>query len=112
FGNENFDVFCSGLERNGGRETIAQSISQASPKAPERTNAVRHPYWRASGTIIKGAATPPSVPPLNDNAMARARRLAGSESTAVLTPPGNVTPSPMPSKARAIAKPMNAVIHP
>ena len=64
------------------------------------------------GTAISGAATPPSVPPLNDSAIARARLLAGSDSTAVRKPPGNVTPSPKPRSARPIANPINPVIHP
>ena len=51
-------------------------------------------------------------PPLNDNAIARPRILAGSDSTAVLRPPGNVTPSPRPKSARAAAKPMNPYIQP
>jgi len=46
---------------------------------------------------MSGAATPPSVPPLKDNATARPRLVAGSDSTAVRNPPGNVTPSPRPS---------------
>ncbi len=45
------------------------------------------------------------VPPENDSAIARARRCAGSDSTAVRSPPGNVAPSPRPSTARAAAKP-------
>ncbi len=64
------------------------------------------------GTAINGAATPPNVPPLNDKAIARARRFEGRDTTAVLRPPGNVTPSPKPRKARAIAKPMKPAIQP
>lgn len=61
---------------------------------------------------MNGAATPPSVPPLNDKAMARARLVAGSDSTAVRRPPGKVTPSPKPRNARQIANPIKPAIHP
>src|SRR5215831_14256134 len=59
----------------------------------------------ASGPSISGIITAPIVPPLNDIAIARARRLAGNDSTAVRRPPGNVAPSPRPSSARAAANP-------
>src|SRR5580658_4827512 len=58
------------------------------------------------------AAAPPSVPPLKDGAMARPRKFPGSDSTAVLRPPGKVTPSPNPRRARAAANPMKAATQP
>ncbi len=74
--------------------------------------AARQPYLMAIGPARSGATTPPSVPPLNDSAIARARLLAGSDSTAVRKPPGNVTPSPKPSSARPSQTPSDRVIHP
>ena len=65
----------------------------------------------ASGPSSSGIITAPIVPPLNDSAMPRARMIGGSVSTAVRSPPGNVPPSPIPSTARASAKPTKLAIH-
>ena len=62
----------------------------------------------ASGPSRSGIITAPIVPPLNDSAIPRARMLAGNDSTAVLSPPGNVAPSPSPRTARASANPANS----
>src|SRR6187431_582861 len=90
FGKDSFVVFASTLGRNGGRATKAHNASQATPKMPLKKKAPLHPRAgtiqkpvSAIGTMINGAATPPRVPPLNDSATARARRVAGSDSTAV-----------------------------
>ena len=80
------------------------------PSAPVVMNAARHPYLMASGPSSSGIITAPIVPPLNERAMPRARSVAGSVSTAVRRPPGNVAPSPRPSTARATAKPTNVPI--
>ena len=73
-------------------------------------NVARQPNRAATGTTINGVTIAPNVPPLNDMAIPVARRLAGRDSTAVLSPPGNVAPSPSPSTKRAAANPMNADI--
>ena len=93
--------------RNGGRAMNAQRTSQATPSAPVVRNAALQPYSIASGPRSSGIITAPMVPPLKDRAIPRARRWAGSVSTAVRRPPGNVAPSPSPSTARATANPRN-----
>src|SRR5262249_21333061 len=98
--------------RNGGRPTNAHRMIHTTPNAPVMMNASCQPTHKASGPPIRAAPTPPSVPPLNDIAIARALRVAGSDSTAVRNPPGNVTPSPKPRKTRPAAKPITVVIQP
>jgi len=90
---------------------IAQMMIHKSPSTPVSRNAVLHPYRNPIGTTIRGVTIAPIVPPLNEVAIPRARRFEGSDSTAVLKPPGKVAPSPKPSNPRANANPTKPVIH-
>src|SRR6266542_6722389 len=90
FGHDIRGAVCAVGSRNGGRAMAVQIASHTRPRTPVNTNAARHPYASARGPTINGVTIAPIVPPLNDVAMPRARRLAGRDSTAVLNPPGKV----------------------
>ena len=70
------------------------------------TNAARQPNASASGGMIAGANTAPMFAPELKMPVASARSRRGNHSAVVLIAAGKLPPSPMPSSARTIAKPV------
>src|ERR1700733_174154 len=81
-----------------------QAISQTKPSVPEKTKAHRQPNASAIHGIARAANAPPTLEPLSNMATARPRSSLGNHSATVLLAPGQLKPSPMPSRKRKAAK--------
>src|SRR5579871_4576990 len=83
----------------------SHAISHTNPSEPENANAQRQPIHAATGGIARMASAPPTLDPLSKMATATLRSLPGNHSATVLLAPGQLNPSPMPSRKRDAAKP-------
>ena len=81
----------------------SHGINQKNPSVPAVRNAKRQPNALASQAIRGGARIAPTLDPLSNIATARPRSRAGNHSATVLLAPGQLNPSPAPSKKRQIA---------
>ncbi len=52
------------VRTSGRRETNAHTVSHATPMAPVKRNAPRHPQARKTGVMIRGVTMAPREPPL------------------------------------------------
>ena len=76
------------------------------PRAPEKANAHRQPHSMATHGIMTAARAPPTLEPLSKMATAILRSWLGNHSATVLPAPGQLKPSPMPSRKRKAANPV------
>src|ERR1700687_5254242 len=75
-------------------------MSHARPRTPEKANADRQPNWIAIHGMQIAARAPPTLDPLSKMATARPRSCGGKHSATALLAPGQLNPSPMPSRNR------------
>src|ERR1700733_14334134 len=78
--------------------------NQTNPSAPENRNDHRQPKAIAIQGIAIAANAPPTLDPLSKIATARLRSSLGNHSATVLLAPGQLKPSPIPSRKRNKAK--------
>src|SRR2546422_5245250 len=78
----------------------SHGINQKKPSVPAVRTAKRQPNALASQAIRGGARIAPTLDPLSNIATARPRSRAGNHSATVLLAPGQLNPSPAPSKKR------------
>src|SRR3984885_5660146 len=78
--------------------------NQTNPSSPEKTKDHRQPNANAIHGIMRAAKAPPTLEPLSKIATATLRSWLGNHSATVLLAPGQLKPSPMPSKKRKAAK--------
>src|SRR5580704_9287160 len=90
----------------------SQRASQRKPSTPEKTNVERQPKANATRGRISAASAPPTLEPLSNTATARLRSWLGNHSATVLVAPGQLKPSPMPSRKRNAAKPKTELARP
>src|SRR5580704_8005752 len=76
------------------------------------TKADRQPKAKAINGIDIAAMAPPTLEPLSKMATARLRSWLGNHSATVLLAPGQLNPSPMPSRNRKAAKPKTELAKP
>src|ERR1700760_1351953 len=81
-----------------------QSANQPNPSIPENTKDQRQPKTIAIQEITRAARAPPTLEPLSNIATAKPRSSLGNHSATVLLAPGQLKPSPIPSKKRNAAK--------
>src|ERR1700733_3608725 len=84
--------------------TRSQTKSQTKPRSPENMKADLHPKARAIQGMARAANAPPKEEPLSKMATAMLRSRLGNHSATVLLAPGQLTPSPTPSRKRKAAK--------
>src|SRR5689334_8147184 len=84
--------------------TINHQASHAKPSRPENANAVRQPKCSAISGIVSAAIAPPTLEPLSKIATAIPRSCGGKLSATAFDAPGQLKPSPMPSRKR---RPLN-----
>src|SRR2546422_11687670 len=78
----------------------SHGINQKKPSVPAVRTAKRQPNALASQAIRAGARIAPKLDPLSNIATARPRSRAENHSATVLLAPGQLNPSPAPSKNR------------
>src|SRR3954452_21896960 len=88
------------------------ATSQTKPSTPEKANDQRHPKTSATQGMTSAASAPPTLDPLSKMATARLRSSAGNHSATVLLAPGQLIPSPIPSRNRHAAKPATEFTRP
>src|ERR1700693_2526335 len=89
-----------------------QSANQTNPRIPENTKDQRQPKGIAIQGITRAAKAPPTLEPLSKIATARLRSSLGNHSATVLLAPGQLKPSPIPSKNRKTIKPNMELANP
>src|SRR5260370_42448419 len=71
------------------------------PRIPENAKAERQPNWIAIHGMQRAASAPPTLDPLSKMATARPRSRGGKHSATALLAPGQLKPSPIPSRNRS-----------
>src|ERR1700740_3583655 len=89
-----------------------QSANQTNPSTPENTKDQRQPKAIAIQGITRAAEAPPTLEPLSKIATARLRSSLGNHSATVLLAPGQLKPSPIPSRNRNAVKPKTELAKP
>src|ERR1700760_5033203 len=89
-----------------------QSANQPNPSIPENTKDQRQPKTIAIQGITRAARAPPTLEPLSKIATARLRSSLGNHSATVLLAPGQLKPSPIPSRNRNAATPTTELAKP
>src|ERR1700692_630994 len=89
-----------------------QAISQTKPSVPEKTKPHPQPNASAIHGIARAANAPPTLEPLSNMATARLRSSLGNHSATVLLAPGQLKPSPMPSRKRNATNPKTEPANP
>src|SRR4051812_29658355 len=89
---------------DGAGYTRSHHTNHANPRIPENAKAVRHPNLRAIHGIHNAASAPPMLDPLSKMATASPRSCGGKHSATALLAPGQLKPSPIPSRNRRALK--------